>query len=241
MTTGFKVFNNNGFVQIDDNFKNPRLVATGTIPQATAGEIDLGVLGINLDTEIPLVMVRPHNYDRYVGGAYFSKVHSNGTTFGNYVGIDADRTAYDYAIFSTVGSPISDGGTLGMVVRNPSDVVVYDSRYVYPRLLSALQMAASSNYNYPLNYGISGYSEMPWILVNPLIWQQGNINDFNPINYSGIFMKVNSLTSITIDHLVLGQYSGQNGLTMVAAHGGEAMAYNPYHLKSAVFVLGTFN
>lgn len=204
MTAGLQIINSSGQIQIDENLIVPRFVASGSVardPQQGSGPlvINLGNYGINIQEEIPIILVRPAEYNRFVGGAYITRAYGTAPP-GNYCLIDNSDCGFDYSVFSTKVAGVRDNGNFGFQTFNSSGVLIYDSNNRHTRVINNFKKAASTDYLYPYSFTLSGFNSMPWIMVNNL-----------PVSYSGatdsaggVYIRVNSNTSITVDHRVAG-------------------------------------
>jgi hypothetical protein len=229
MTAGIQIYNTNGVIQIDENLKNPRLVTTGSVAQGTDNAfgsfvLNLSAFGIDLNTEIPLLLLRPSAFGQNVGGVFITKKYGS-VSGGNYFLIDASNASFDYAVFSTQVAGIKDTDPGGFQVFNTAGEITYDSNNRHTRIIANLYHAATSSYPYPYNLSMTGFTAMPWIVANPLVASYLGSQD----EASGIYAKVNSLTSLTISHQVLGaagsSFAGLYGSTI-------AQSADPYNNRS---------
>lgn len=245
MTAGFQALNTTGNIQIDDTYKNSKLVASGRFNAYTANisalEIYLQPLGISCAVEMPLVFVRPVNYGGWVGGiSYGVGTDSQGNYNGNdiiYIS-DLNVSSFDYAVFSTVGTPIASSGTVGLQVFNSLQQIVYDSNNFQPRITDSIITNANTGMYYPFNINLSGSAGKPWILANSLLtgfYGAGSEGGWA----HGIYAKLVSDTVITIDHCILGPASYVPARDQM----GNALAaqLEPYQGRRANYAFGTFN
>lgn len=238
MTAGLQIFNVNGVIQIDETLKNPRYVTGGTVAQGTDNSgygsyvINLGAYGIDLNVEIPLILVRPTAYGRNVGGIFITKNY--GTTYGgNFCLIDTSDAGFEFAIFSNQGAGVTDSGNCGLQVFNAAGQLTYDSNQRHARIIANLYHAATPNFQYPYSYNFSGFSEAPWIVANPLVSSYLGEQDYP----AGVYAKLNSTSSITIGL----QLSGAANLSFLDMYGlVAAKNADPYNGRSASFALANW-
>lgn len=233
MPAGLQVFNQSGVLQIDETTKNPRLVTSGSVAKGADNsgygyyKIDLGAYGINLNTEIPLLLLRPATYGTYVGGVFVTKQYGT-VTGGNFFLLDASDSAFDYSIFSQQVAGVRDPGNLGLQVFNAAGEITYDTNQAHTRILGNLYHAATASFPYPYSFGISGFSGMPWVVANPLVSSFKGGQD----SPAGVFMKVNSPSSVTVDLRVV----GAAGTSFASVYGTSiAQQADPYNGQSATF------
>lgn len=250
MPTGFQVLNTTGIVQIDENFKNPRFVTSGTIAERNSSNqgnwftLELGAYGIDLTNEIPVVLIRPTQYGQYIGSiavsAMFVDQSINAITFPR-----AQNYPYEYAIFSTLVAGVVDpGGTVGLQVFKADGSLVYNSNNRHPRILANLYKPAQPSYPYPYSFFIAAQPETPWFLANPLLWSTWGAEDDQ---VTGIFMRLDSPSQVTIGH----QFTEQPETSVVSVLGVNGAIpldpYNkhvtniPYTGRDATFAIATYS
>ena len=238
MTVGLQIFNTNGVIQIDENLKNPRYVTGGSVAKGADNSgygtfvINLGAFGIDLNAEIPLILVRPNEFGKYVGGIFLTKQY--GTVFGgNFCMIVASDSGFDYAVFSTRVGGITDPGNFGLQVFNAAGEITYNSNNRHARIVANLIHTATPNFTYPYSYAFSGFNEMPWIVVNPLVASYLGEQDYP----AGVYAKVNAVNSITIGL----QLNGAASTPFLDTYGlVAAKNADPYNGKSASFALANW-
>jgi hypothetical protein len=223
MSYGLQVLNTTSRIQIDQDFRNARLVASGSRP---AGQYYFPMPYL-VTLEPPIVLMRPSVANSYVGA---TNIAESGDFFGydganGYV-VMGGQHAYDYAIFSAqYGTPVSDGATYGLNVFRSDGSVAYDSRQQHPNIKSLHLKAANSTSGggYPNVFTISGFSSMPWILANPLVQTWAGVGEFSE-SVGCVMAAVNSgFTTLTVDF----RDAAASGYPVFPALSDRAN-YNPY-------------
>lgn len=164
MTYGFTITSSTtGRNVVEQDYTNPPLISVTTYQPSAFGvsvSVPYGLL-----PELPLIFARPQVVDRYVGGLLMAGANSTlpANTFQFFT-----QCPVDIAIFSTQGSPVSDGSTWGLEIFRSSGARAFSSRYTYPRMTSLAPKPLASAY--PWSFSTPGYSSMPWIFLNNLIF-----------------------------------------------------------------------
>lgn len=145
MTAGFQVFNNGGVLQIDENYVNLGLIATGQVtPSAPTPDghiaafrmVEVGATGV-----APIIAVRA-NYAvalgdvRQSGSTWTFRLCVNTTT-------DWDGTPLTYYIFDQVPA-VAHG--VGLQVFRADGVCTFDSSYKYFNPVGAFTLAGGRPY-----------------------------------------------------------------------------------------------
>lgn len=250
MPTGFQALNATGVVQIDENFKNPRFVTSGTIVERNTTNqgdpfvLELSAYGINLTLEIPLVLIRPTQYGQFIGGVAvapdFTSQSLNAINFPR-----AQSYPYEYAIFSTLVPGVVDpGGTHGLQVFNGAGTLIYNSNNRHARILANLYKPAPASYPYPYSFFIPAQPETPWFLANPLLWSTWGMESDQ---VTGIFMRLDNQSQVTIGH----QFNDQPESSVVSVLGlNGAIPLDPYNKhvtnvpyvgRAATFAIATYS
>ncbi len=251
MGYGFEVTSASGSVQIDQDFVNSRLSITGYCnthtgnyggpPYTGVYDLDLELpSAVNLDAEIPVILVRPSALGKYVGAVQFIRnynVDGSGvptTPTGTWNVQIVAECPFDYAIFSTLTTPVSDGSTHGLEVYRADGSVAYSSRHSHPRITDTFQIP-SGGYVFPQSFGFPSKSATPWILANPLCTTFVGVGDGDE-NIGAVFMRVDTLASCTVQMLNVGIYLFDPMGTSVVA----PASYNPYKNVPARFAICDF-
>lgn len=207
MGYGFNAVNAAGTVQIDQDFINARLIAQGT--KTVSDSSDPGVtLKLNLNEVFgsdtlpganPIVLVRPHDFGKYVGGMllYADWASGYGSSTASFLELRGEA-AFDYAIFSVGGTPISDSTTTGLEVYRSDGSIAYSSRHSHPRITDLLFRASYSGYAWPTSMAFPAKSAMPWLLANPLCTTWLGIGETTEW-VAGVMMRINNLYSCEVD------------------------------------------
>lgn len=147
MPTGFQVINENGFLQIDESFKNMVLVAKGTVtltrpggngalPYQAAG---YATISYPVSSRNPILAMRPTG-STY--GACFLATDNAFTIYG------AVNTVVEYFIFDDVRFG-NAAGNVGMQVFDANGVELFNSNNTYMKVLGsyAVNLVVSSSAN----------------------------------------------------------------------------------------------
>lgn len=241
MGYGFQLLSSSMRVQIDQDFKAPRLIASGSSVSSGPSYAEVA-MPYNIDTEPPIVLVRPSLADKYVGGFFCGK-STAWTTFSGMAngGIALyGQCPFDYAIFSTLGAAVSDGSAFGIEIYKADGSIAFTSKHQHPRLRSLPAKAASSasDGGYPNTFSISGFSAMPWLLANPLLVTAFGVGPDGE-HMGAVMGAVNSaFTQLTVDLRDFADPALPRLAPAVSPSGVEA--YNPYHGITAWFGIATF-
>lgn len=247
MGFGFQALSNATRVQVDQDFIAPRLIASGHADLYFDGSYGVNTADVvvtlpyDIYIEPPIVLIRPDQADKYVGGIIFGKA-ADWTTLpaGNGGFKLVGQCAFDYAIFAAAGTAASDGSSHGLEVYRGDGSLAYSSRHSHPRVRALLHKVATAaaDGGYPNVFGISGFSQMPWLLANPLIvtaWGVGPDGE-----HMGCVMGAvdSTFTHATFD---LRDYASPAYPRLTGAMvGGAVNDFNPYHNLPAHFAVGTF-
>ena len=234
MSYGLVVRNSHGTVQIDGEYVNSRLVAAGSVSSGgyPAGSgyygaaIHLGA-AYALSLECPVVLIKPSQPAKFVGSFMAATPATATWASGNGSIFLQGQCPFDYAIFSTKGSPIEDSDPFGLVVRNAAGSIVFSSNRLPPRVTALFERPAQT-WGWPSSYGLSGLSEMPWILANPLMQTWKGIDEFS--EQVGCVMAAVSadFTTLTVQMMDAAQ---NRVFPNIAAKNN----YNPYHARKGWF------
>lgn len=240
MGYGFQLLSAHGRVQIDQDFKAPRLIASGSSIGGVLKRAEIA-MPYDIDAEPPIVLVRPSLADSYVG-AFFCGRDSAWTTFNGMAngGIALyGQCAFDYAIFSTMGSAVSDGSAFGIEVYRADGSTAFTSRHRHPRLRALFQKPASSaaDGGYPNTFSISGFASMPWLLANPLLASAFGVGP-DSSHMGAVMGAVNSsFTQLTVS---LRDFGDPTLPALTAADVSPSVAdYDPYSGLPAWFAVAT--
>lgn len=174
MSHGLQIINALDIVQIDEVYRNFHYAATTTTGQTWYG---WKCLGINFTgwlipfsiSESPIVMMKPAvtGVNGAVGGVFM--IDLTGTSafpYGPALEVVA-RTAAPVALFSNAATPLSPfGGDFGLQVRAATGAIAFDSLRRYPPVTHVF--TKQPGVSFPITFNFSGYSSMPWIVVNNL-------------------------------------------------------------------------
>lgn len=167
MAYGLQIDSALGRKQIDSSQKIPRLIRVGTSSAVSSGTANMFAanLGFDVATEVPLLFIRPSLPEKYV----FACLFLTGPDDGFSKVFAHAQCTFDFAIFSTLGTPIQNADTYGLEIYTAAGATVYSSKFQLPQITSLyLKNPSNSGDTFPKTVTLSGYSTMPWILANPL-------------------------------------------------------------------------
>lgn len=240
MGFGFQLSGTTNRVQIDQDFKAPRLIAAGSSTPTGAYHSQSVEMPYDIDAEPPIILVRPSLPNKFIGGLRIGRDWADFNGMANGGLALSGQCAFDYAIFSTLGTAVEDGSTWGIEVYKADGSIAFTSKHQHPRLRALLQKPAStaSDGGYPNAFSISGFSAMPWLLANPLIVTAFGVGP-DSAHMGGVMAAVNSsFTQVTVDLRDMG-----DGLLprLTSADVYPSLAdYNPYYGLPVWFAVATF-
>lgn len=171
MAYGFKLFGSHGDVQIDQDYRNPMLVGSGTCTSAQRvnGVVTLTYTNQGTNT-VPQIYIRPSADTVHVGS---SVVTPTTTTLW------LDSGSFDWVAFGLTSPVMIDSASnFGMRVLDSSGALCYDSRYEVARGQTVLHVnsqpwpdaaaGGSTSPTYPQTLNFTGWGTRPWINVNQL-------------------------------------------------------------------------
>ena len=151
MSYGFESINQDGIVQIDDNFRCHLHSASGTIGAGTT------TINFTNQSSCPMIFVK------CASGVYTAPYII--TT--NSVTIFANGTV-DYIVYGLDNPTPTASGTYGLQVRDGSGVVTYDSRYRTPRIQTTVMANLPATPAYPYTYSTPVGAD--WFLLNSMLF-----------------------------------------------------------------------
>jgi len=166
-TSNFVTYTPSGGEQLNALYPHLRVVATGSAAADPYG----GTIAIpDLWPECPVFMIRPSAGVSVGGFVIFQRnPYSTPQTGVRY----QSNGAFQWALASTLGTPISVGpSNVGLKMWDESGRLTFSTQYKYPRIVSIASVSAPSFGNAPMSssVGLSGWSSMPWIIANDLIY-----------------------------------------------------------------------
>lgn len=180
MTTGIEVYGESGGLLVSEESLNSRAVYTATSSPFSWGEGGFNQIIMQqlpfayLKDEVPVVLIRPSQYDKYIGSCQYSTHFAPlGASFpdGNGGFAIQGQCPFDMMIFSTKGVPIQRAGDAMFEVYDSAGNVTFSDKYLFPRLRKLINRAPTpANQGWPMIADISsaGISGMPWFLAGPL-------------------------------------------------------------------------
>jgi hypothetical protein len=178
MAYGIEIENTNGDLQITQDYTNYHLIGSGTLtggcPNTDAGQVSYTAQAGNV---LPLVFVRPHADNIYIGGCFFGSAATLVPTgYVYYVW----QGAHDYRIYGTTGTIAVDSSTYGMQVFDGSGNVQYDSRKSVAQVQTSVTCttvwpnnsapyAPYDNPFVPIVKSYTSFGQRPWFCINNLV------------------------------------------------------------------------
>lgn len=180
MTAGIEVFGESGALLVSEKSLNSRAVYA-----VSSKSFDWGEGGYNqhvllqlpftyLKDEVPIILIRPSQYDKYVGSCqystYFAPLGSSFPDGNGGVSIQG-QCQFDMIVFSTKGTPIQRSGNPMFEVYDPSGNITFSDKYLFPRLRKLINRGPTpANQGWPMRTDITsaGIRGMPWFLAGPL-------------------------------------------------------------------------
>lgn len=238
MTFGIQIINDYGRIQIDSDFSCPRMIMQGSAAfNGSKYGVDVA-MPTGTNSECPIILARPTQVDKYIGGIEFYPQENNLSILRLSM---SGECPFDWAAFSTTGSAISDGSTYGLEVYRANGSVAFSSRNRHPCLTHIFGKAPSydtggASGGWPNVYSFAGYSDMPWIFMNPLLQTGAGVGEFSE-SMAGIFAKVAAgFNSITVNMLDVAAPGATYPQFPALA---DRHAYNPYHQMPGYFAVAT--
>jgi len=169
MTFGLRILNDDGIVQIDEQYRNLVVISEGRVTTAVGGRGNAygEVAFSSQSTCQPLIFVKPDSGVE-VGDCQLS----NGALSGGawVIGPPWDHFAYEcsgafyYKVCGLDGTP-APSGTHGMVVYDDAGQVAYDSRLSYMQIKSVHRLFSQAS---PAYQDVTVPSAGEWFLLNNL-------------------------------------------------------------------------
>ena len=233
MAHGFQLSNAFSRVQVDQSSSAPRLIASGvSVSLGNNAHMVAYDTGYPLTQEPPIVMLRPHVAGKHVGGGAITL-----TGFLYY-----GQCSFDYAVFSTLGTPVSDGSQYGMEVYRSDGSVAYSSRHTHPRIRTLVSMPPTTALGggYPKTAPLSGYTAMPWVQATSLI-QTGLGQSETSEGTGGVTAAIDAtFTTLTIELTNMNPAFPGGAFPTLRSFIGAALAgdYDPYFGQPSFFSVG---
>lgn len=194
MTYGLRTVNDDGVVQIDEEFRNLVVIESGS--GSASPSFGLNNQSITSQSScVPLVFVKPASGVEV--GTFSMNAGWNGASYDPgppYTNFAYQSTgAFDYKVCALDSQP-SPSGSHGMRVFNSGATNVYDSRLPYAQIKSMARLSAQSSPGY-IDVTVPDIGSTPWFLLNYLVFNQ-QFGDFGP--FRGFAAKALSNTSIRV-------------------------------------------
>jgi hypothetical protein len=165
MAHGFQSINAGGIVQIDENYRNLLMVASGTW---TGGGTPFGTIWFPTQYACaPLIFIRPSYDGCYVGPGEITQSNFSFMCNGNF----------DWVVYG-LDSPAAHSSTsFGLQVFDGGGSVVYDSRYEAPRIQAVAtvwmtwpQYLGVNSPDYPYYPSFTSWGGRPWFCLNSFVF-----------------------------------------------------------------------
>lgn len=236
MSYGLNILNNSGTIQINQDLRAAKLAASGTT--STYLYADVYVPGMGADTGV-IILVKPNNVNQFI--TLFSCYPIDNNNYRLF--ISADSGGFTWAVFSSLTtSPVTETTAHGLEVYTSNGSIAYSSKHKHPQITHlcykpSIFTGYCQNWTYQnagwndATYAISGYTSMPWLLMNNLAGHAfgvGPYSDQSPC-YGG---KVNTgYTSVTFDLLGgdAGYYPGTGYDRLRPAGDGTTCQFDLYN------------
>lgn len=212
MAYGFLALNNSGAVQVDENYSNYKVIASGT---ATGKSVvyftDYGV--------VPLIMVRPVTLGTWITG--YGQITTS--SFNTLCGNSTTQVQYYYKVLVPVSSVTASGESFGLRVFNSANTLMFDSGHTDQlRISTVADVTPSTSTTYVTTPTSSGSY---YVSLNPcnLYFVGDNINNLSP----WLFLAVRQTTENAFEVVVQTMTNGPG----IGFDRGSA---------STIFFFGTF-
>ncbi|HAL21894.1 MAG TPA: hypothetical protein DCP40_04070 [Stenotrophomonas sp.] len=179
MNAGLQVFNDEQILQIDSDYRNPRIAFSGYCNTRAVGSNSYFVnIGLDPATstalECPMVIIRPEATGQYVGGCF---VNSPYEAFGStparpHGGVQLwGQCPFDWAVLSTRVGMGSGGSPYGIDVFDAQGNLVFASAYRQLRITQVFDDPNSQGW--PKTFNLTKGQANPWLWANPMIGLAG--------------------------------------------------------------------
>jgi len=206
MTTGIEVYNTNGDLLVSSSERNIYVIQSGFVSQRppqvgnTVQDYRLEIPVNSVPISAPIIAVRPSQVNAYVGGFQWWP----GFQRLNY--IVQCQSPFHWVVLSPEGTPIGSGGNSGLEVFDETGLkVTFSSNYKYARLRNLfVRPPTAGGVGWPMTRTISGFSTIPWFIVNNLRRTERGISETSE-SYGAIMGMVNSgFSSVTYNFMDIG-------------------------------------
>lgn len=159
MPAGLRVNGAQGFTQIDENYRNQKMVFSGTFPASTSGRAFQFTGNLDIRNECPLIFVRTSGWfgSLELADWYGSPEYKQGTMLFQCT------ASVDVAIFMAAGP--DSGDTYGLRVWDSNGRLVYHSGNRYARIQAIPTLNGNSTSG---SASFAPLGERPWMCANPL-------------------------------------------------------------------------
>jgi len=203
MSYGITIYSSLDTIQISDATLNSRMFLGGSSSySSTEGHHAYINMPYNVKEEPPVVLVRPSVAESYVGAVMVLKNDSYyyAGQNGAYGRIRIlGQAAFSWAVFSTRGVAIADNELYGLNVFSSTGQLSFSSNHRQARIMSLHYRPPYSAGNWPRSFSISGHTQMPWIIANPLTVTWYGVGDLSE-NLGCLMAKINSsYSALTVE------------------------------------------
>lgn len=174
MSTGLKIVNASGFIQIDADYTNYALYAKGTVTSGSGGRWVVP-LPLNMN-HVPLVFVRAPFTDRWVIGQVFASkgnwtngyVIAHGHVLNNALTAGISGQVLEYAVFIK-NPPTTTPSGYGLLVKKSDGTTVFDSSSNQLRVSAVTNLHPWRNNSSAYKTYVIPNETNPWIQLVPSI------------------------------------------------------------------------
>lgn len=179
MVVGVEVLNDAGTQILTPDSLNSRAVFRASSRPVTWLDggfnqiIDMELPYAYLKDEVPVILIQPKEYGKYVGSTYYSTFHPpiSSTTPGTGGISIQGQCPFDMLVFSTKGSPLLRNSAAMFETYDENENVVFSDRFIFPQLRKLIHRpATAANVGWPMTTNIANLDivGMPWFMANPL-------------------------------------------------------------------------
>lgn len=189
MVVGVEVLNDAGTQILTPDSLNSRAVfraRSRPIPRTEVPShiIDMALPFPYLKDEIPIILIRPDEFGKYIGASRYSTYFPHvdgGNVYGNGSITIGGECPFEMLIFSTKGSPLlRDSGAM-FETYDESENIVFSDRFIFPQLRRLIHRPPTpANTGWPMHTNIAdlGIIGKPWFMANPIFASGKGVGDF---------------------------------------------------------------
>lgn len=194
MVVGVEVLNDAGTKILTTDSLNSRAVYRAQSRAVTWLEggfnqiIDIELPYDYLKDEVPVILIRPSEFGKYVGSTNYSTYFPpiDGSTYGTGCITIQGQCPFEMLVFSTKGAPLLRDGAAMFETYDENENVVFSDRFIFPQLRKLINRPATpANTGWPMTTDISDLNIIgkPWFMANPLFLSGKGVGDIG--EYAG--------------------------------------------------------